>query len=292
MARVKRPVTIRDLVVKTNNSNISSLGGIVAKINEIIRNPNAQASDLMTVIETDPPLCAKVLRRANSAVYALRQEVKSIRHAIVILGFNTVRELALNLKVGEVFDNGVVHKKYERRELWKHSLAVAMTAKNILQMELKAQGDDIYPVALLHDIGSIVLDEFEPDKFTEVLDIYEQDNTLMEWDIEKKIFGFDHSAVGQALLKEWKLPFDFVDAVAYHHKPFLSKVPNSKTPYILFIADYLCHNTGPQFFSYNDVHHKFEQALEKLGLEEKAIRLIAEDTWQAVYKLEEEGLLF
>ncbi len=291
MARIPSKVTVKDLISKANRSSISSLGGIVSKITEITRNINASANDLQQVVEVDPPLCAKLLRRTNSAVYALKKEVNSIQHAIVMLGFSEVKELALSLKVGSVFDKGIKLANYDRKELWKFSLATAMTAKRLMQMEFKQNGDEIYTIALLHDIGSIVLDEFATEQYTRVLE-FGATNPNEQWKIEKKMFGFDHTKLASDLIESWQLPSDFSFAVKFHHRPYAADLNESNLPLILFVVDYICHNTGPQILLPNKNAEQLERALTDLNLDEMAVEIIAEEVWEEIYKMEAEGELF
>jgi hypothetical protein len=109
-----------------------------------MRNPNASANELRRVIEVDPPLSARILRRANSASSGLKRSICSIQEAIVLLGFNTVRELAFSLKVAKIFSGGEGRRAELRKRLWKHSLAVALCAKQLYRLEFKERGEGIY----------------------------------------------------------------------------------------------------------------------------------------------------
>ena len=125
----KRIPTIDDLLLQAARSELSSLGEIVNKMMKVIRSTNSNANELRLMIEVDPPLSAKVLKRANSAHYGIARNITSIHEAIVFIGFNTVREIVMSLKVAKLFDGDSGQSGFSRMMLWKHSLAVALCCK-------------------------------------------------------------------------------------------------------------------------------------------------------------------
>ncbi len=283
--------TVNDLIAKASRSDISSIGGIVSRILEVTRNPNAHAHDLMNVISVDAPLCAKILKRANSAFFGLSRDVKTIQHAIVMLGFRTVKEIALSAKVSSVFERGTTLPGYNRKEMWKHSLATALTTQKLFMMEFKKSGEEVYPIALLHNIGTLIIEEYDPDNFEKVITSFNDTNDPI-WKVEKSILGFGHNDVSAALLDKWNFPKEFVSAVKFHHRPYRFNLKESNIPLVLFASDYAAHCTGPKVLKYFDEGAMYKRALNDLNVSELSIQMIAEEVWEDVTKLEEKGELF
>ena len=126
---------------------------------KIIRDP------IHNIIEVDPPLTAKLLKLANSAFYGYPKTIGEVQEAIVCIGFEAVKELALSQKICELFKKNDLINNYSRISLWKHSLAVAVFSKLLYRREFAKSGENIYVAGLLHDIGHIIMDQFLHDKF-------------------------------------------------------------------------------------------------------------------------------
>ena len=113
--RTEKLMEIVDLV---NNSGISSIKEVIGEILGTIRDASTSAKDLKDLIEKDPPLCAKLLKRANSAYYGYPRTISDIQEAIVCLGFDSVWELALNQKACDLFAKEEVFEGFSRWSLW------------------------------------------------------------------------------------------------------------------------------------------------------------------------------
>src|ERR1035437_3657767 len=109
--------------------NLPTLPQVVAKVMQVVSNPMASASDLNEVISVDQALTTKVLRLANSAYYGFPQEITNIAQAVVILGFNTIRNLALSVSVHKMLFEGKDKGHFSYRDFWKHSVGTAVGAK-------------------------------------------------------------------------------------------------------------------------------------------------------------------
>lgn len=280
------------LIAKASVSELATIGPVLSKIVEIIRDPDSSIADLKNLIDVDPPLSAKVLRRANSAYYGLRREVLSIQEAIVFLGFRTLREIALTLKAGKIFESGMETGTYSRKELWKHSLAIALCSKNIYRKEFRQHGDDIYSAALLHDIGIMVIEQFAPDIFEEIINTVETGGQAIE-DVEKELLGYHHADIGMELAVRWNLPSEIVKAIGYHHSPLRALDEFSKPTMVIFVSDYICKTIGIGFRdSTAGKEELYLKCLERLDLVQENIEIIADEVMEDLKAMEESGDLY
>ena len=166
-------------------------------------------------------LTAEVLRLVNSAYFGLSREVTSINHAVVYVGINTVKNVAIALAT-----KGALPTKnkagLDMRQFWEHSLTVGIIAKKVMEARggESKQDANFFVAGLLHDIGKIIFAHFMPDDYKQVIDEIDE----APWSLtralvaEKNILGFDHGEVGAVLAEKWKLPDDLACSIGCHHK--------------------------------------------------------------------------
>lgn len=280
------PEKNQELYELINNSYISSIERIVTEIVRVINDPTSSAKDLKDVIELDPPLTGNVLRRANSAYYSRHRGVSEVQDAVILLGFDVVKELALNQKVAELFADSTMIYGYSRLALWKQSVATAMAAKFIYRWEFSQRGNDIYAAGLLHNIGIVVEDQFLHDGFVQILRRSEQEGTGF-LHLETEEFGFDHTNIGMAIANNWNLPVDLVMAIGYHHVPEATSGDSFRMAATLFLANYICQELvlGFTHAPVRD-NRQVRQLMDRLELTEKGLRHIAEEVELELHKME------
>ena len=280
---------IDNLIEIVNNSEISSIKNTVMQLINIIDDPNSSAKDLKKIIEIDPPLTAKLIRRANSAYYGYSKNIKEIRDAIVCLGFDEVKELALSQKIYDMFDNQNNINGYSRISLWQHSVAVALFCKFIYRKEFRGKGDNIYAIGLLHDIGIIILDQFLHSEFIKTLNMMEH-NKANIIDAEMEVFGFTHSDIGAAILEKWGFSDEMVVAVRNHHNVMGEEENLMKVVYTIYIANHSCNSAK---IGYCDTSYRnmslFQKCLLRLDIKDIALKLIIEDVKEEINKMKNAG---
>lgn len=283
-------ITLDALVALAGNSDIASIWAVARKLAATLDNPNTSALELQKAVEIDPPLAIRVLRTANSAWYGMPNRVSSIRSAIVLMGFNKLRELALRSKVAECFAGGVAIGAYSRAGLWKHSVAVAICASTIFRKEFGLQGDEAYTAGLLHDLGILVEEQFMPGTFGQIAADC-PDGKLEE---EASALGYTHCELAGRLLRGWRLPEIIVGAVIHHHHPAGADPVGDKLIHALHIADLLCSHNG---FGYDPVRGGTGEsdvavAGSVIGLSAKSLELIGQDVGNELGRMESDGVLF
>ncbi|MDJ0854837.1 MAG: HDOD domain-containing protein [Desulfobacterales bacterium] len=282
---------LNSLVDQANRSQISTIASVVTRIIAVINDPEATAKELVDIILTDPPLAANVLRLVNSAHYAPRRKIADIQQAVIFIGFDALKELALNQKVCEIFQKAVNIEGYTRQALWRHSVAVAQFAKMIYRREFAERGENVYAVGLLHDLGIIVADQFRNNAFMEALRAVNKED-LPLWQAEQRILGYDHSRVGARLLAGWNLPDEIVHGVEYHHTPDEAPDDYHKLAASLFVANHCCQTAAIGFCdSALENETLYNQCIERLAIEPDAIELITTDVQTLIHEMIEQGLL-
>jgi putative nucleotidyltransferase with HDIG domain len=201
------------VVLKTilRTQELPTLPDVVHQILEITGDPLSSTRLLTRVIERDPPLCANLLKLVNSAYFGFSRKIHAVHDAAVLLGYATIRGLALgtsvitSLKVGGGLD---AHR------FWDHSLACALAADALGRDLEHPQADMAFIGGLLHDVGILPL----------VLSFPEAD-----WpprpqggegalEAEARTFGLAHPDAGGAIARAWKFPPDLTRAIEEHHR--------------------------------------------------------------------------
>jgi len=207
------------------------------KIIQCADDPKSSASDLKNTILNDQSISAKVLNLANSAYYGFMKQVKDVTQAIVVLGFDTVVDVAISVSILKAFE-GIKSEEFDKEKFWIHSLAAAETAKLIGKKKNLGSLEFYFVLGLLHDIGKVILSNFFTDDYdTALLDARASDSYIRE--SEKKIFGFDHTDAGGWLGEKWKFPNRIILPIRFHHQ--IEKLPAdfNEEIYITYLANYL-----------------------------------------------------
>lgn len=170
--------------------------------------------ELENIIKTDPGLTAKILKIANSALYARQREIKSLQMAITLLGFKNIKSLVLLITASGFFPH--MRKAQFFRLYWAHSLVSGFLARKIaIRCNRNDLSEEAFIAGLLHDIGQPVLYGVNSTEYEAVL-AEEKDGILPLEAIEDRHFGANHREVGGALLKKWNFPDIYADTALEH----------------------------------------------------------------------------
>lgn len=200
-------------------TDLPTLSTVVRKIMNEISNPSINAADIGMLIEQDPALAGKVLRLVNSAYYGFPKQIKSIQHAVVILGFSKIRTVVATTSVFDAFKTANGRGNLDMARFWQHSLGTAIAAKTTAEMfGMGHVAEDAFVGGLLHDIGKIVMDRFLNPVYAPVLG-HALDRNITLLDAERELMGLTHALVGEWLIEKWRLPPVIVRMVGDHHKP-------------------------------------------------------------------------
>jgi HD-like signal output (HDOD) protein len=220
-------------------SEVSSLPAVALHIVQLADDPKTGADDLLDAIRGDPALAMRVMRTVNSSYYALEQKVADLKQGITLLGFNEVRNLALTAYVAPLFRESEKHGEYTRDGLWNHMVAVGMVARQIAELIRNVPPQEAYLAGLLHDLGLVLIDQYLHRPFCRIVDLLTEENRLC--DLEVKLLGFDHAALGKFVSEEWHLPEHLSASIGSHHAPEEYVGPHRNIVYVVALANFFCH---------------------------------------------------
>jgi HD-like signal output (HDOD) protein len=205
-------------IVNSYIIKMPSLPTSVVKILNICNDPKTSPADLNKVISLDPVLMGKVLKLINSAYYSLPNKINSLVRAIIMLGINTVKNLALSTAVLATIGSKSNFNTLNMEDFWRHSICVGSTAKLIAKRrKIDTKSLEEYFIAgLLHDIGKIPLNNRLGRYYEEVLQYTENGSIPLNM-MEDKLLGANHAEVGKLIVMNWKLNKAIEDVVVFHH---------------------------------------------------------------------------
>jgi len=197
-------------------SKLPACSGIALEIIRYSLNGELDKSSFFKLVSSDPILTIQILKTANATVFNYPQKISSLEKALVILGFDMVRDIALSLSVMSLLQ-GQTHQKYIH-QICHHSLITAFSLKILAQNYDSDHKELLYLGGLLHDIGKILLLNRLGEEYCYLLEKYKQENkSLME--LEIKFLGYDHAEAGADLAEQWNLPPGVVSMIRFHHNP-------------------------------------------------------------------------
>ncbi|MCK4607704.1 MAG: HDOD domain-containing protein, partial [candidate division Zixibacteria bacterium] len=211
------PIIAKELRDKLEKlSNLPSMPQIIIKIKQISENPKSSVADLANVILSDHQLTSRILRMANSSYYSdFSGRINTITHAIVLMGFRAVRNIAISMAIYGAVNKICRVARFELASFWTRSLACGVIAKFLAhRMNQHELIEAAFIAGFMHDIGQVILAGVFPEKYDEI-------NTLESPDVhltETVLMGINHLEAGGYVARKWNLPEDLVKAIAEHHR--------------------------------------------------------------------------
>lgn len=267
-------------------SHIATLPEVTLRIIELVEDPSSTAQDLHEVISNDPALCSRILKVVNSSFYGLPGQIASINRAIVMLGLNAVKNIAIAASLAKLFRGGELTPFFSAKELWDHSNSVAIACKLLSDRLGMGLGDEAYLAGLIHDIGIMVEMQYDRSNLIDALDRCNADVTgrpsvsLLE--TEEEIFGANHQDFGKGLCDKWKFPTPFMAAAGYHHRPTEAPTEAKKIVYVVHAADKIAAALEGGFKLDNPSVEIHREVIEDLKLTDDVLAEVTEKLIEAL----------
>ncbi len=215
---------------------LPSLPVVVLELIASLDDDKVSLDSLARKIEMDQALSASVLRVANSSFYGRQGQVMSARNGITVLGLRTVRQLVVTASLIKGFDNPA-QASFDLSAYWRHAIATALCARALAE-RLGENPDQAYTAGLLHDIGRLVLATQFAERYAQVV-AYRVAHDAYLLDAEQEVLGFDHTVVGEALARHWRLPHALAQAALCHHNPGAGSA--HRLAQLIHVADAMAH---------------------------------------------------
>ena len=209
---------------------------IAVRILEAVKKEETSFDELSRIITADPALTSKVLRAANSPMYAIPTKVDSIQRALTVIGCNALKNIALSFVIANEL-KAASDDSFNFDYFWRRSVTAAVGADLIATL-IGKKSDDIFVTGLLQDIGIVIMYLSKPQDYLKVLEEKTRSG-LSTVTAEKQVFGLDHQKVGMQVLNYWGIPENIFEPVGDHHNGFAKGKPEGSSAEILNLADKL-----------------------------------------------------
>ncbi|MBT1073541.1 HDOD domain-containing protein [Pelotalea chapellei] len=213
---------------------LPTLPGVINKLNTLSENAKASVQEMARLVSSDQVLSARILRLANSPSYGFYR-VSTISNAIILLGVNVVKSLAISSSIFEIMERSSVG-------LWEHSLGAGVAANLIARKLALPECEEIATAALLHDIGKVIISLKCTESEQHIKKMIHEKQLYMR-EAEREVLDTDHAEVGAWLSKSWFLPDKLSEPIAFHHDVQLSQNHRIKTA-VVHLADVLIKASG------------------------------------------------
>jgi putative nucleotidyltransferase with HDIG domain len=234
----------------TSTQDFATLPQVVMKVLDMLRDDQSlDFKELSKLIETDASLTIKLIRVANSPLFAIGSSINSVHQAILTLGLNRVSNIVMGISIFSKFMYSsnpklqILMKKY-----WKHTSAVGVVAKSLTKRVGANFKDVEFIGGLLHDIGKMAMMQF--DNLEMYLNVAYMVETKQqnEYEAERRVFDMDHCDVGYEIARRWKLPSTLTSIIANHRDFTKAKKDDQTVVAIVNMSNLLCDIWGNGFF--------------------------------------------
>lgn len=245
-------------------SDLPPLSAVATQALKILEDPKATPDQITKVIGQDTSLTARVLKIANSAMFARQAKITTLSQGVVLIGFKTLKGLVMAAAVrGVVGTDSAIDKL-----IWKNSVCTGFLASEIAKCLKLPYHEESFTQGLLHDMGKIVLISQMRAEYAKVVNSVCRGHSFVE--AEQAHLGFTHALIGALVAKKWNFSPDTCQVILHHHDPL--ETPYSQTEIqktaIVQAADllaYFCGAGGPD--GYPDCTEDAMRALQWLGIE-------------------------
>lgn len=236
--RARRQSEIRELFASVAKTcELPPLPAVAMRALSLAKDPETEAGELSRVVASDAALSARVLRISHSVLYARRHPPRSLKEAVMTVGFQALRKILIAASARVIFEKSDAVTE----SLWNHALATALACEEVSrEFKVKDEGWG-FVCGLLHDIGKQILHMGSEAAFHEVWHrVANGEGSFVE--LESGLFGVEHALVGASLASQWGLADDLAEGILFHHKPH--ELPDAVLPRMVCLADHVAYRAG------------------------------------------------
>lgn len=200
-----------------NSEALPAGPAVMARLGELCRDPNATARDLGKVLQLDPALTTRILKQVNSSFYGLSSTIKTVTHAVVILGFQEVKNIAFTVPVANLFEDNMRAPGLDISVLWANTLEMACLSRCLSYHISHPVPEQVFVANILSATGMVILNSILADDYAEVVQSCFEPEDLPQ--TEEEELGISHIQVSRQLAEKWHFPPDLIDAMSYNYAP-------------------------------------------------------------------------
>ena len=293
-----------ELILRQIDS-LPTLPAVAARLLGLTSSDDSNAKQVIELVSADPSLTTKVLSLCQTADKGVKSDNLTVDRAVVLLGFNAIRNAVLSIKVFETFgpnakrqittdendeddgsEAGYIPKTFDRAAFWLHCLAVGVTAEQIARAHPRRRDlapDQAFVCGLLHDIGKVALDHVLPRSFDRVVELTDLNQTNIA-EYERRVIGIDHNTAGKRLAQRWQLPHVITDCIWLHGSPYetLPKLEHRGMIGLITLADVIARRLHAGYSGNYSLRQNVGDLTRELGLSPEIVDKVSEDLHEKI----------
>ncbi|MEX2672667.1 MAG: HDOD domain-containing protein [Phycisphaeraceae bacterium] len=286
MSRSPDPTRARRLeLILQRVESLPTLPAVAVRLLQVTSDDDSEAREVVELVRADPALTSKVLSLCHGADRGIREPITTVDRAVVLVGFEAIRNAVLSIKVFEAFSEDRQEPdlppaqpgefRFDRAAFWRHSLAVAIAAELIARQHPENRTlnpSHAFVCGLLHDLGKLALEHLLPRSYQRVAELTEQ-HQLNIADVERRVIGLDHHTVGKRLAERWRLPHVIQDSIWLHGAPQESvpDLPHRDMVGLIGVADLLVRRQHLGYSGNYQLNEDLNQRARDAGLNPRVL---------------------
>jgi len=258
--------------------DLPALPTVVSNIMTLIEDERSNAKNFDKYLRQDQALTARLLRIVNSSFFGLRNKINSIPQAIVLIGYNSLKNLVLAASTSKVLEGAFPGYGFKANGLWQHSFMAATWSKKvapILGFDMESC-EELFVAGLLHDVGKLVLASYITENCKEMIVSLIKSNGNIE-DAERAVVGIDHSEIGSRIAQKWNFSSKLATIIKYHHR-LDNAYEYHKEIALVHLVNHLILSGKFGLYENFPINSDFsESTIKHLGIDYETINKIQED---------------
>jgi putative nucleotidyltransferase with HDIG domain len=244
--------------------DLPTISKVYTQIEELTKGKDTSADDVARVIEVDQAITAKLLRLSNSAFFGFARRIGSVKEAVALIGFESVRAAVTAVTTFDALGRIKESPHFNRKAFWEHSIGCGVIAR-FLARKFDMDPDQAFVAGLMHDIGKVILDGYFPDEFAMALKRADEKN-LTIFEAERDVLPVTHEDVGRHLAERWNLPEPLIEVIGAHNSLSVEKGAHARLVHLAHLADARCRALSVGRAGDDIVVRPEEAALKQFGV--------------------------
>lgn len=238
--------SIIDAIV--NTKELATLPAVATHVLRMLEVKDVDIREVVKILQNDPALSLKILKIANSPIYATRREISSVQQAVMLIGLNRLVNIVLGVSIFSKFWLSTQKGAEDlMNKFWWHSAITGSVAKSIANKIHRSYNENEFIGGLLHKIGKLAMVQFNISKYMEVVNLVETEK-ITDFEAEENIFNVNHIAVGERIANLWKLPEEISLVISNYADP-AHAVSNQDLVATVNFAGLVSIQNGADFYS-------------------------------------------
>lgn len=199
-----------------NIDDLPTIPAVATQVLQLLDTSDVNLDEVADLMLTDQVMTARVMKMINSPIYRPSHELNSLKRALVYLGQQHIKEIALTSSFISAFENkgGAINIS----AFWVHAFGVGMVSRIIAEKIEYEDVEKAYLAGIIHDIGEVVLSHYYTEPFANILKTI-QEKPLHLVDLEQETFQTTHAEIGFCIAEKWNFPEAYQEVILHHHTP-------------------------------------------------------------------------